>query len=70
MYNVAVTGVIPWAPTKKQCFGSAKVFMRIRIQDPKNLLLDPDPDDPDPRRLTLKKNTVLTQKKFIVNLSK
>ena len=27
-----------------QCFGSAYVFMRIRIQDPKNIHMDPDAD--------------------------
>ena len=26
-----------------QCFGSAKVFMRIRIQDPKHVHMDTDP---------------------------
>ena len=49
MYNVHGT---------MQCFGSAKVFMRIRIriQDPKHVHMDPDRDaypdpilDPDPR---------------------
>ena len=27
-----------------QCCGSASIFMRIRIQDPKNVHMDPDPD--------------------------
>ena len=42
MYNVHCT---------MQCFGSAKVFMRIRIriQDPKHVHMDPDRDAyPDP----------------------
>ena len=34
-------------PVFFQRFGSAKVFMRIRIQDPKKVHVDPDPD-PDP----------------------
>ena len=29
---------------QSQCFGSASVFMRIRIQDPKNVHMAPDPD--------------------------
>ena len=29
---------------ENQCCGSASVFMRIRIQDPKNVHMDPDPD--------------------------
>ena len=31
-----------------QCCGSASIIMRIRIQDPKNVHIDPDAD-PDPR---------------------
>ena len=39
-------------PVFFQCFGSAKVFMRIRIQDPKKVHVDPDPD-PDPNYFIL-----------------
>ena len=35
------SAIIFWS--KFQCFGSAQVFMRIRIQDPKNVHMDPDP---------------------------
>ena len=32
-----------------QCCGSESLIMRIRIQDPKNVHMDPHPDaDPDP----------------------
>ena len=36
-------------PLFKPGFGSAEVFMRIRIQYPKNVIMDPDAD-PDPSR--------------------
>ena len=36
--------------------GSASIIMQIRIQDPKNIHANLDPDsDPDPRVLTLNK---------------
>ena len=45
--NIQLSYVRSSNPNFYQCFGSAQVFMPIRIQDPKNVLMDPDPD-PDP----------------------
>ena len=32
-----------WKKKKFQCCGSASIIMRVRIQDPKNVHMDPDP---------------------------